>query len=247
MSPLLKFSIITAVPLQTRLKSVWKHSLQMQKHRNWEHTVLEYGGPQSRATWSSGLYSETTVKPTAPLYSRTEALNKGLELASGDVISFLHPHCTFRHNEVLEQVAQIMEDPELDLVYGNVECFGRTGGLKLMKAGNTASLIPGDAVKTGQLPHEECLFVRRDWWDYLGGLETSYQHSAGTARILDLFAQPGLHVGYIDNAMMSCQRARESNAFNVQRWLDEIRVFSKRKLLFQYITTKGLRQRCDCD
>ena len=49
-----------------------------------------------------------------------DAMNKGIRMATGDVIGFLNSDDFYTHNMVLEQVAQAFTDTRLDAVYGDV-------------------------------------------------------------------------------------------------------------------------------
>ena len=48
------------------------------------------------------------------------AMNKGLELASGDVIGFLNSDDVFLENNVLLSIAKAFENKNIDIVYGNI-------------------------------------------------------------------------------------------------------------------------------
>lgn len=246
LSNVLKFTVITAIPPQCSIPTFWHHALKTQTYRNWEHIALEFGGINSKATWNSGSHRTHVSKPTDPIYSRTEAINKGLSLALGDVIAFLPLNCTYKHEGVLSKVAECMLDPEVDLVFGNLECVSRNSAARVMKPG-IAGLSCLEMLQNGLLPFEECVFVRRDWWQFFGGLETSYQYSAGMARLLDLLSQPGLQARYLDEVLIRSHRKAESNSTNLARLLEDVTIFSKRKRLATYLTHRSLYQRPTCD
>lgn len=243
---LLKFSLITAIPPHSPIPTFLQYSLKSQRHSNWEHIVLEYGGTSSKAMWHAGFFPTQVGKPVEPLYSKTEAINKGLSLAVGDIIAFLPRNSVYTNSDVLMKVAERMSDPEVDMVYGNLECVSRGNVRRRIKAG-----VPGvsstNMLMNGLLPYEGCVFIRRDWWQFFGGLETSYQHSAGVARLLDLLAQPGFHAEYLDEVLIRSTRKTDTNTTSLSRLLEEVTVFSKRKLLGVYLTHRSLQQRNDWD
>lgn len=245
-SGLLKFSIVTAIPRQSPMPTFWQHSLKAQRHTNWEHIVLEYGGTSSKAMWHAGHCPDQVLKPVEPLYSRTEALNKGLALASGDIIAFLPLNSVYKHEDVFLRVAERMQDPEVDLVYGNLECVSSGGARRMIKAG-APGICGKEMLRTGLLPHEECVFIRRDWWQFFGGFETTYQHCAGVARLLDLLTQPGLEVDYMDEVLVQSARRSEAGSSSLSRLLEEVNAFSRRNLLGVYLTYRSWRQRTVCE
>lgn len=241
-SDLLKFTVITAMPMRSTVTTLWHHALRSQLHKNWEHIVLEYGGTESKAVWHAGNSSTKSGNAIVPMYSKTEALNKALSLGSGDIIAFLPLNCVYKDKHVLSRVAQRMIDPEIDLVYGDVECVIGGNSVKTFKAGK-AGIAPQLLLKNGMLPSDECVFVRSDWWQFVGGLDSRLQHVAETARILDFLAQPGLQVDYIEEVLVTSTRNIDSSSNHFSRVREEVSEFSKRKLLGAYLMHKSRQQK----
>ena len=60
-----------------------------------------------------------------------DALNKGLEVATGDIIGFLHSDDVFCSNDILKQVGLFFQnDQSLDAIYGDIQ-FVDTNGKKV--------------------------------------------------------------------------------------------------------------------
>jgi len=57
-----------------------------------------------------------------------DALNKGLEVATGDIIGFLHSDDVFCSNDILKQVGLFFQnDKSLDAIYGDIQFVDKNG------------------------------------------------------------------------------------------------------------------------
>jgi glycosyltransferase involved in cell wall biosynthesis len=57
-------------------------------------------------------------------------LNKGIELATGDVVGILHADDLYASSDVLERVAEVFANKEIDSCYGDLVYFKEVDRLK---------------------------------------------------------------------------------------------------------------------
>src|SRR3546814_19881283 len=97
----------------------------MQTYQNVEHIVIDGAstdGTQKIVEASGERLTTFVIEPARGIY---DALNKGIALATGDVIGFLLAADLFAHQEVLFQAASKFQDPEVDAPYGYIYYFRR--------------------------------------------------------------------------------------------------------------------------
>lgn len=216
----------------------WLRSIKAQRYRCWEAIHIESFGDIGKISTCHGDRRKPNIKEVKPPSSRNDALNMGIAMATGDVICLLPIHCAFKTADVLGMVAQIMEDPEVDLVCGNIEISKAAGKTGLITPVTLPDL--NHQRNGGELiPQPGCLFVRADWWHYFGGLETCYRRSAEFARVMDLIAQPGIEIRHVDEVLVT-QHQVESNGepSTLLRSLEEIRVASAKGRFWSYVKSR---------
>lgn len=158
---------------------------------------------QSRREQLSALHSE----PDEGIY---DALNKGLALATGDVIGFLHADDLYAHPDVLAHVAAAFEDPSVCAVYGDLQYVRQDDTSRVVRHWQSCAVSP-TRLAWGWMPPHPTLYVRRDWYQRIGGFDTSYRIAADYLSILKLFSQPGFNAVYLPEVMVTMRLGGASN------------------------------------
>jgi glycosyltransferase involved in cell wall biosynthesis len=102
-----------------------------------------------------------------------DAMNKGIEMASGDFIYFLNSDDTLYNSEVIKNVVEgINQNPKYDYYYGGViskNMFGSNSSNIFLKE------IPNRSIKSGQNIRHQSLFVRKELFKQLGLFSLDYK------------------------------------------------------------------------
>jgi len=102
------------------------------------------------------------------------AMNKGIELATGDVIAHLHADDYYLHDRVIRQVANVMEGTR------TAWCFGRAMDNIDGEVRPQSWKVPGYSyqrlLKGNFIPHVST-FVRKHVFDRLGLFDTQYRYA----------------------------------------------------------------------
>jgi len=102
-----------------------------------------------------------------------DAMNKGIRLATGDVIGILNSDDVL-NDKVIEQIAEVFRnEPLLDFVYGFVERITTSG--KVYDIAPSLSISEMEKKKFHQIPIPHgALFVKKNMFDELGFYKTDY-------------------------------------------------------------------------
>src|SRR5262249_10159775 len=132
-------------------------SVAAQQHPDVEHLIVD--GASKDDTMAivrrEGAHVARAVsEPDKGIY---DAMNKGLAMASGDLVAFLNSDDRYADPQVLSDVAKAYEAGACDYVYGDLQMVNRSG--QVVRDWKTGE-VPAGGLRGTQIPHP-VLFVRR--------------------------------------------------------------------------------------
>ena len=175
-----------------------------------EHVVID-GASRDRTLERIGEYRDSlTVLVSEPDKGIYDALNKGIARCSGDVVGFLHADDLYAHPGVLADVAHAFSDPEVCAVYGDLQYVKQADTSQVVRHWRSAPFKAKQLAK-GWMPPHPTLYVRREWYERIGGFDTRYRIAADYFSILQLFTQPSFKAVYLPQVMVKMRLGGESN------------------------------------
>lgn len=185
-------------------------SVAGQTYPHIEHLAVDGASTDGTLDVLQAHRAQLAVLHSAPDRGIYDALNKGLALATGDVVGFLHADDLYAHPGVLAEVASAFEDPAVCAVYGD---------LQYVRKDNTAQVVRHWAstpftrqrLAWGWMPPHPTLYVRRGWYERIGGFDTRYRIAADYHSILRLFSQPGFRSVYLPEVLVRMRLGGASN------------------------------------
>lgn len=139
-----------------------------------------------------------------------DALNKGIRLATGDIVGFLHADDLYASDDVLLKVAKAFEDPAVCAVYGDLQYVSQKDTAKVIRHWQSNRFNERD-LRWGWMPAHPTLYVRREWYARIGGFDTSYRIAADYHSILKLFMQPDFKTVYLPEVLVTMRLGGASN------------------------------------
>ena len=104
-----------------------------------------------------------------------DAINKGITMATGEVIAILNSDDYFAYNDVLTDVITIFKHyPEIDLVFGDVAVFKEKSGRRIIRWMSAKSFRVWQ-MRFGMMPPHPGVFVRSRVYDQIGLFNTRYK------------------------------------------------------------------------
>ncbi len=125
-----------------------------------------------------------------------EALNKGIKLASGDVVGFLHSDDEYASAEVLNDVAEAFNNEKVCAVYGNLLYVSQSDTDKIIRKWESQEYSP-DLLRRGWMPAHPTLYVRKKYYEEIGGFSLLYPICADYDSIIKLFNLRDFHAAFI--------------------------------------------------
>ncbi|HXG28756.1 MAG TPA: glycosyltransferase family 2 protein [Nevskiales bacterium] len=202
-------SIITAVYNRAGTVGEALESVHTQSWPHVEHIVIDGGSTDGTLEILRKYDGRLALLVSEPDNGIYEALNKGLQRATGEVVGLLHSDDYFAHDRVLERVATAFLDPSVDAVYGDLEYVSNKGG-RVIRRWRSGGYSYKKVARGWMLPHPT-LYLRRRIYEKWGLYDTSYQIAADYDLMLRLFSRASLHPVYIPEVLLKMRWGGESN------------------------------------
>lgn len=191
-----KFSIITVCRNSEATIGETIESVLAQRDVDIEYVVVD-GASSDRTIDIVRSYGERIARvvsePDGGLY---DAMNKGLTLATGDIVAFLNSDDVYAAPDVLARVAAIMADPAVDACYANLFYVARDDTSRVVRRWASQPYEPG-LFERGWMPAHPTFFVRRSVYQKHGGFDLSYGLQADFELALRLMRVHGIRTVFI--------------------------------------------------
>ncbi len=125
-----------------------------------------------------------------------EAMNKGICLASGEVIGFLNSDDFYATPTVLRDVTAVFEDSNVDVCWGDLAYIDRLDKTKQVRLWKSSPFTPG-LFAYGWNPPHPTFFVRARVFSCYGGFRTDYRRGNDVelmARLLERHSVAGRYL-----------------------------------------------------
>ena len=204
----MKISIITITYNSSSSLQRALDSVQSQTYKDIEHVIIDgastdgtrklieaYAKQHKNVKWVSekdnGIY---------------DAINKGIRLATGDVIGFLHSDDMFYSVDSIGQIVAAFEQNQADVVYGDLQYMR---GNKVVRRWKSNAFNPR-ALKYGWMPPHPTVYVRREVYQQVGEYDSWFRISADYDMILRIFTA-GYNTHYIPEVLVCMETGGASN------------------------------------
>jgi glycosyltransferase involved in cell wall biosynthesis len=206
----MKISVITATFNSISTLAQCLDSVRVQTYPHLDHVLIDGGSTDGTAALLQSRREQFAVLVSEPDGGIYDALNKGLDRATGEVIGFLHSDDWYPSPDVLSAVAAPFGDPTVDAVYGDLEYVNKNDITHVIRRWQ-AGQIRRSSLALGWMPPHPTLFVRRRAYEALGGFDTRYSIAADYHSVLRLFSQPGFKAVYVPNVLVKMRVGGTSN------------------------------------
>jgi glycosyltransferase involved in cell wall biosynthesis len=172
--------------------------------------VREYGGRISRSI----------SEPDRGIY---DAMNRGIELATGDVVGFINSDDFYSSRTAVSSVARAFLEPATEVVYGDLCYVSRFDVTRVVRYWRSSCFVPG-AFAHGWCPPHPTFFVRRTVYQRLGGFDLSFRIAADTELMMRYLEVNRVPSTYLHQRLVDMRLGGETNRSvrNVVRQNQEI-------------------------
>jgi glycosyltransferase len=139
-----------------------------------------------------------------------DALNKGVALATGDVVGFLHSDDIFGSNDIIEQVVELFKEKQTDSIYGNLQYVYKNDTSRVFRHWE-AGEFSLRKLKMGWMPPHPTFYVKKSVYDAYGTFNTSLKIAADYDNMLRLLGKNKITTAYLPVVMVKMRVGGASN------------------------------------
>jgi glycosyltransferase involved in cell wall biosynthesis len=161
-----------------------------------------------------------------------DAMNKGLALATGEIVGFLNSDDVLAHASVVSRVVGVLTDPAVDACYGDLVYVAPNDLDKVVRYWRSRDYRPG-LFQRGWVPAHPTFYARRALYRKYGGFDPELRLAADFDILLRFFEVHGITSVYIPEVLVKMRLGGATNVSfgNVLRQNMEIaRAFRKYRL-----------------
>ncbi|WP_417939616.1 glycosyltransferase family 2 protein [Flavobacterium sp. RS13.1] len=207
----MKISIITVVYNNEKTINVAINSVLGQTYKNIEYIIID-GDSKDNTVNLINEYKEKLgyfiSEPDKGIY---DAMNKGITVATGDVIGILNSDDLYQDSEVIKDVAeQFNNDPELDILYGDLVYVKRDDINEVVRNWKSKQYY-NRFFEDGNVPPHPTLFVKREVYEKVGSFDLKYKLAADYELMLRMLKKNSFSIKYIGRLVVKMRLGGATN------------------------------------
>jgi len=176
---------------------------------NIEHIIID--GASSDNTIqeiknTSNRISKIISEPDRGIY---DAMNKGIALATGDIIGILNSDDFLASNEVISKIVEKFENEKCDAVYGDLDFVASNDPNKIVRQWKSSPYVKG-SFRKGWHPSHPTFYVKREIYEKFGNFDISLNVSADFELMLRFIEKNQIKVHYLNETIVKMRYGGES-------------------------------------
>ncbi len=208
----MKVSIITATYNSAKTLAICMDSVLTQSYLDIEYILVdgestdetiylieEMANNHNNLKWIS--------EPDKGIY---DALNKGIAMASGEIIGFVHSDDFFANNTIIEVIVKAFNKHNVDGVYGDLHYVSFENRDKVIRNWKSQQFKPR-LLKNGWMPAHPTLFLKTKVYKDKGLFDLSYKIAADYDFILRIFTEKKYRFYYLQETITKMRVGGASN------------------------------------
>ena len=229
----MKVSIITVTFNSISVINDCLDSISSQEYDNIQHIVIDGASTDGTLSVLESKHSQINTLISKPDNGIYDAMNKGIKIATGDIIGFLNSDDFYLNNKVISKVVKEFEkDSFLDACYSDliyVDQFNTSKTIRYVKS----SKFQEGLFSRGWCPPHPTFFVRRSVYKKFGNFDLSYKFASDVDLMMRFLEKYKIKSKYIPEVWVKMRMGGVTNKNLKNIWLQNkeiIHSFNKNNL-----------------
>ena len=210
----MKISIITATFNSGRTVRDTIESVLGQTYADFEYIIKDGGSKDDTleiVKEYAPQFGDRLKIVSAPDEGIYDAMNTGLQMATGDVVGILNSDDFFTSDDALQKIADAFEQKDIDATYGDIH-FVNDDDLTKMVRYYSSAVFKRPLMRFGLMPAHPSLYCKKSVYDQYGFFDTSYRIAADFENLLRLIYIHKIKTLYIPKDFVTMRTGGASTA-----------------------------------
>ena len=240
-----KISIITVVFNGEKFIEKTIKSVLSQTYQNIEYIIIDGGSTDGTVDIIKKYGSKIDLWKSEKDNGIYDAMNKGISLATGEVISLINSDDYYYRNKTIETIMSIFNNDKVDICYGDCIQVSRNDETKVIRYWKSKDLTYKN-YHYGWYPPHPSFFVTKKMYEKYGTFDTNIKIASDVDLMLRFLNIKSTNDIYSPNILVSVRAGGLSNKnftntmkLNLEIW-KSLKKYNLNKSVFHYILGKLL-------
>lgn len=247
----MKISIITATYNSSETIEDCITSVNNQTYSDIEQIIIDGASKDNTVDIITSLPNRVSKIISEADKGIYDAMNKGINLATGDIIGILNSDDLYYSNDIISKIVESFQTTDIDCIFGDLFYVNPDNTNKIVRKWSTGSYKQNGFIK-GWHPAHPTFFVRKEVYEKYGCFDLNFKLAADFELMLRFLEKNKLNSKYLKLPMvrmrlggatsgsfkniikqnLECLKAFKNNGIRVSLFYPLVRVIPK---LFQFI------------
>ncbi|MDF4204141.1 glycosyltransferase family 2 protein [Maribacter sp. SA7] len=203
-------SIVTGTYNSSKFIGDCVKSINDQTYKNIEHIIIDGNSKDNTVSIIEHMPNRVSKLISEKDDGIYDAMNKGLKLADGEILGILNSDDFYNSEEVIQNVVEAFEDPNIDCVYGDLVYVEQLNTDKVVRNWITGP-YKENAFRKGWHPAHPSFFVRNSVYKKLGYFNLNFGLAADFELMLRFLEGNKIKGKYIPSPMVRMRLGGATN------------------------------------
>jgi len=147
-----------------------------------------------------------------------DAMNKGIAMATGDVIGILNSDDVYINNQVIGEMMALLQEKNAQIVFADLILVDQGDDSKVLRYYDSGHFHP-NKFRYGWMPAHPTVFVRRELYQSVGPFSTNYQIAADYEMLIRMLAIQKASYAYLPKPVVRMRSGGASTAGISRNWI----------------------------
>lgn len=214
----MKISIITVVYNGEKTIRDTLESVLNQTYPDVEYIIVDGNSGDSTLQIIQSYGDQIHHLVSEPDQGIYDAMNKGIKIASGDVVGLLNADDVYADNTVLSVVARKFTETQADAVYGDLVYVAQDNLAQVRRTWKAGKYGAGNFL-WGWMPPHPTFFLKKEFYEKYGDFRLDMRSAADYELMLRMIHKNNIKLSYVQKILVRMRVGGVSNSTLKTRWI----------------------------